>query len=317
MTRLYEDEIAIKYGVEAAILFQNIAYWCEHNRANDQNYHDGLYWTYNSTKAFTEMFPYFGRNKIRSALQKLIDNELIVTGNYNNNRYDRTTWYAVTDYGWGLLKMASTSIVPNSEMQSAETEQSKQQNAGNASDQKPKIEATENQKSNSPKNEIGMCENHQPIPNMNQYIYTNKNTNKSSSSSLEDELEIRATEDDDNPFGERDARPVQSTVQKYVMDNTQCMSANNMQELVSFVQVLPDDVIEHAVDIATGNGVRTWYYIRAVLNNYVDNRVRNLDDAKSVDAKLKRKRKSKYDNDIFSREPGAEIHPLSADDRYI
>ena len=95
----FSVEIAVEYGVNAAILFQNIHFWCEKNRANGMNLHDGLYWTYNSRKAFRELFPYMSEKQIKAALDKLIENGLITTGTYNEDARDRTLWYAVTKKG--------------------------------------------------------------------------------------------------------------------------------------------------------------------------------------------------------------------------
>lgn len=100
MTHSFNVEIAQKYGMNAAVIFNNIFYWCEHNRANGRNEHDGLYWTYNSRKAFADLFPYLTERQIRTALDKLIEEGLIVTGNYNTDPRDRTTWYAVTKLGY-------------------------------------------------------------------------------------------------------------------------------------------------------------------------------------------------------------------------
>ena len=95
----FSVEIAVEYGVNAAILFQNIHFWCEKNRANGMNLHDGLYWTYNSRKAFRELFPYMSEKQIKAALDKLIENGLITTGTYNEDARNRTLWYAVTKKG--------------------------------------------------------------------------------------------------------------------------------------------------------------------------------------------------------------------------
>lgn len=94
---VFDVEVAQMVGVNAAILLENIAHWCEHNRANGANYHDGRYWTYNSMKAFEELFPYLKPNAIRTAINKLREAGLIVVGNYNKSAYDRTSWYALSD----------------------------------------------------------------------------------------------------------------------------------------------------------------------------------------------------------------------------
>ena len=99
MVHTFEVEIAVKYGINAAIILQNIAFWVKKNEANDSNYFDGRYWTYNSIKAFHELFPYLSERQIKTAIDKLTSEELIITGNYNANRRDQTLWYALTDKG--------------------------------------------------------------------------------------------------------------------------------------------------------------------------------------------------------------------------
>ena len=96
---MFDVEIAQEVGIMAAVLFQNIAFWCMHSRANGNNFHDGRYWTYNTNRAFCELFPYMTSKIIRTSLQKLIDADMIVTGNYNERPYDRTIWYALSEKG--------------------------------------------------------------------------------------------------------------------------------------------------------------------------------------------------------------------------
>ena len=104
MYHMFDVSVAEAVGVNAAIVFQNIAFWCQHSEANGTNYHDGAFWTYNSNKAFHSLFPYMSENQIRTAITKLLDAGLIVKGNYNKAAYDRTMWYTVTEAGKALLK---------------------------------------------------------------------------------------------------------------------------------------------------------------------------------------------------------------------
>lgn len=90
----YDPEIAIDVGVVAAVLYKNIQYWCEKNRANEVHLHDGHYWTYNSVKAYRELFPEFTEQQVRNALKKLCEKEYIKIGNYNKDGRDRTRWFA-------------------------------------------------------------------------------------------------------------------------------------------------------------------------------------------------------------------------------
>jgi len=89
----FDPEIATKVGVNAAVLYQNIVWWTQKNAANGKHLHDGRHWTYNSIKAFDALFPYLTSKQIRTALDKLEDAGLILSGTFNKAGYDRTKWY--------------------------------------------------------------------------------------------------------------------------------------------------------------------------------------------------------------------------------
>ena len=114
---VFDVDVACEVGVNAAILLENIAHWVEHNRANEdkKSFHDGRYWTYNSMKAFSELFPYLKPNAVRTALKKLKDADLIIVGNFNKLAYDRTQWYALTEKAEAMLGI-HTSICKKSQM---------------------------------------------------------------------------------------------------------------------------------------------------------------------------------------------------------
>lgn len=91
----FDPEIAKTVGVNAAVIYQNITWWCEKNAANKKNIQDGKVWTYNSINAFLALFPYLTVSQIKTALSKLEDSGFIESGNFNKTAYDRTKWYAV------------------------------------------------------------------------------------------------------------------------------------------------------------------------------------------------------------------------------
>jgi hypothetical protein len=93
----FDIEVAKKYGVDEAIMIKNFQFWIMKNKANNKNFHDGRTWTYNSTRAFSELFIFWTEKQIRRILKSLIDKEVILTGNYNKISYDRTLWYAFRD----------------------------------------------------------------------------------------------------------------------------------------------------------------------------------------------------------------------------
>ena len=104
MQHSFDVDIAKEYGILEAILLNNIWYWIEKNKANEVNFYDGFYWTYNSTRAFNQLFPYVSQRQIQNALKKLKEQELIQTGNYNKIAYDRTLWYAFTKKGECIMQ---------------------------------------------------------------------------------------------------------------------------------------------------------------------------------------------------------------------
>lgn len=103
MKHLFDVDIAVEFGINAAILLENIGYWIKQNEANQTNFHNGKYWTFNSRRAYQELFPYMSKRQIETAFEKLITNGLIETGNYNVLAYDRTLWYALTRKGKSIL----------------------------------------------------------------------------------------------------------------------------------------------------------------------------------------------------------------------
>ena len=108
----FDPAIAARVGVNAAVIYQNIKFWCEKNEANKKHFHDGRTWTYNSVSAFSKLFPYFSPKQIRTALQVLCDNGLIGVGCYNDNPNDRTNWYCDLHLGQMDLPCRANGLAP-------------------------------------------------------------------------------------------------------------------------------------------------------------------------------------------------------------
>lgn len=113
MHHYFNVDIAKEYGINAAVLLENIGYWVKLNEANETNFFDGNYWTYNSRRAYQELFPYMSKRQVDTAFEKLINAGLIITGNYNKLAYDRTLWYALTQKGKSILHFG---VMDNPEM---------------------------------------------------------------------------------------------------------------------------------------------------------------------------------------------------------
>ena len=123
MINAFDTEVALDVGIIAAVLYKNIQYWCEKNRANEMNEHDGLFWTYNSMKAYQELFPYMGTKAIRAGLDKLVEKGYIKVGNFNEDGRDRTRWYADIHPSSNIEPdEKSKSNMPKGQVQEDETE---------------------------------------------------------------------------------------------------------------------------------------------------------------------------------------------------
>ena len=104
MEHKFNVELAKLYGVEEAIIIDNIYFWIAKNVANEKHKHDGRYWTYNSAKAFSELFPYMNEKKIYRVFKNLIDGDFLICGNFSDNKYDRTKWYSFSDSAIEILR---------------------------------------------------------------------------------------------------------------------------------------------------------------------------------------------------------------------
>ena len=91
---------AIEHGTDKAIVLANIKFWLENSKKKDikRSKHDGYYWVYNTAKELSEVLPYFTPSKVQRLLKQLESDGVILVGNYNKVKYDRTRWYSLPEY---------------------------------------------------------------------------------------------------------------------------------------------------------------------------------------------------------------------------
>lgn len=93
----FDSEVAKLYGVNEAIFINNIYFWINHNIANNKHFHDGRFWTYNTKSAFAELFPFWSYSQIKTIIKKLVEKDVLLTANYNENSWDKTAWYSLSE----------------------------------------------------------------------------------------------------------------------------------------------------------------------------------------------------------------------------
>ena len=103
MEHRFNVQFARDYGIEEAILIENLYLWIARNVANEKHKYERRYWTYNSAKAFAELFPYINETKIYRVLSHLEDVEFIIKGKFSQDKHDRTNWYSFSDKGLSRL----------------------------------------------------------------------------------------------------------------------------------------------------------------------------------------------------------------------
>ena len=111
--------VAERYGFEEAVFLDAIVFWYRSNRAENRNFRDGRWWTYNSIKAFEEIFPWWSTKQIRRIANSCRDQGALIAGEYNEDRRDRSLWYTPGDKLLTMYGFAETGncTCPNGQMQ--------------------------------------------------------------------------------------------------------------------------------------------------------------------------------------------------------
>jgi len=85
--------LAEKVGLNEAIFLQQLHYWL----SKSEHVYDGRHWVYNSMENWRKQLPIISASTIRRIVKKLEKEKIIITGNFNRYKMDRTKWYTI-DY---------------------------------------------------------------------------------------------------------------------------------------------------------------------------------------------------------------------------
>jgi hypothetical protein len=96
MNHQFNVKLAVDFSVNIALFLDHLKFWTFRNLANKTNIHDGLCWAYDTIDAMADIFPYWSKSQRETVIKSALDAELIVKGNFNKTRFDRTVWYALT-----------------------------------------------------------------------------------------------------------------------------------------------------------------------------------------------------------------------------
>ena len=104
MIHYFDTEVAKRFGINCAVILNSLELWLEKNRANEEYIFENRVWVRNSKRAMTELFPYLNERQINYAVQKLIDENIILKNNFNEKTNDRTLWLTISDTGFSILQ---------------------------------------------------------------------------------------------------------------------------------------------------------------------------------------------------------------------
>lgn len=80
-------------GLNEAIVVQQIHYWLNINGKANINKYDGKVWTFNTYEKWqNENFTFWSVSTLKRIFKKLFEIEVLIKGNYNKKKYDRTLW---------------------------------------------------------------------------------------------------------------------------------------------------------------------------------------------------------------------------------
>lgn len=81
--------LAAKIGLNEAILLQQLQYWIDKSK----NLVNGHIWVYRTYDQWAQEFPFWCRRTIASILKNLKEKNLIIIGQFSQDKSDRTIWY--------------------------------------------------------------------------------------------------------------------------------------------------------------------------------------------------------------------------------
>jgi hypothetical protein len=95
----FSVELAIKYGIEQAIIIHHFQHWIKLNRRKKSAKHfiNNRWWTYQKRSDIQAILPYLTEDGIRHHCEELVRKGVLHIGKFNKLKIDKTLWYAFVD----------------------------------------------------------------------------------------------------------------------------------------------------------------------------------------------------------------------------
>jgi hypothetical protein len=93
----FDIALATQFSIEEAIIIHHFQHWIRINKVAGRNLKDGRTWTYQTKRDIAPHFPYFSYDQVRRICDKLVEKGVLLQGNYNKTKMDKTCWFAFSD----------------------------------------------------------------------------------------------------------------------------------------------------------------------------------------------------------------------------
>jgi hypothetical protein len=87
----FQPELAARVGTHEATFLALLHYWLQGTRHHE----GGRPWVYNSLPRWHAQLPHIARPTLRRAIERLREDGIVVTANFNAKPWDRTLWYTI------------------------------------------------------------------------------------------------------------------------------------------------------------------------------------------------------------------------------
>jgi DnaD/phage-associated family protein len=260
--------LATIVGLNESIVLQQLHYWLERST----HIYEGYKWVYNTYEEWQKQFPFWSESTIRRIITKMEKQELIISGNFNRSKIDKTKWYRIN-----YEKLAQLEQLVDEANSSGQDEQTTVQSDTST----VQIEqSTDEIDSPSVQNEQSICSNltddllnlTRPIPENTTEITTEINK--------EVVVETPARESmnpfvffEQNGFG---------VIGSYIGEKISNWIADTSEELVL-----------EAMKIAVENGVKTWKYVESILRDWSEKGYRTVEQVRAAQMAFKEQQAKK------------------------
>jgi len=104
MDHHFNIDFASRYGIEEAIVADNLFFWIAKNATEGDCMKGGRFWVASSVKAISTYFPYMSEAKVTRTLKSLITQGMLLKDCFNGDGMDRKCWYAFSDEGVSIME---------------------------------------------------------------------------------------------------------------------------------------------------------------------------------------------------------------------